>query len=435
MRDMHPLRKARKRLGYTQEILAGLTKLSKSSIERAESGKPLSSFVIQSICGFFSHEYERKVTPEELGLVDDAGEERQEGRGALYTDEENGALHETESGEDVDRREAMKKMRDIGLTLVTAPHVLLSMQPAEKYSAPVKLSPIDDESWDHFKQLLETCWHLSKGNVLEIVEPTLWAYLPRLAAGGTQPSGHQRIAAELSSQGYLLAAILAGHRDDLHARQRFCEQALAYANLAEDCNLQVAALRQLALTFDYKDRPGKAFQTYQGAIPLLGNVSPLLRSRMYAGLAYSHAKYRQTQEALRCLGLAYENFPEKPEQDPTFFYADCGYFTLILWDGLTHLDLEQAKEAEKAFGRVDGLHPKINVPERVRIEFLTYQAETFTHLRTMDAACDYLEEAVKASLALGSERRYSQASEVYQQMCVIWRHESRIRTLGDVFTG
>jgi DNA-binding XRE family transcriptional regulator len=69
MSEIHPLRKARKRLGYTQEMLADFTQLSKSSIERAEASKPLSSVVIQSLCRFFTEEYGRKVTPEELGLV------------------------------------------------------------------------------------------------------------------------------------------------------------------------------------------------------------------------------------------------------------------------------------------------------------------------------------------------------------------------------
>jgi hypothetical protein len=52
----------------------------------------------------------------------------------------------------------------------------------------------------------------------------------------------------------------------------------------------------------------------------------------------------------------------------------------------------------------------------------------------MEQAHDYLEEAVKASLALGSERRYSQAFEVYKQTRIVWRYETRIKELGNLFT-
>ena len=372
------------------------------------------------------------ASAEELGFgkrFADLGDEQQD------KERSEKALQHAESDQDVDRREAIKQIRDMSITLAAGSGVLVNRQSTEAYGDQAKLFHIDSEMWKHFEKLVETCWHLSKGNILTIVEPTLWAYLPKLAIAAQQPSQHQGIAAGITSQGYLLAAILAGHRDDLNARQQFSEQALSYADLAKDRNLQAAALRQLALTFDYKDRPRKALQTYQQTIPLLEGTSTLLRSRIYAGLADSYAQYEQEQEALRCLSLAYENFPVRPEDDPTFLYADCDYFTLILWEGLTRLDLGQPKEAERVFARVDGLRPKIKVPERVRIEFLNYQAETFTASRDMEQACAYLEEAVKASLELGSERRYSQASELYKQMRVVWRHESRIKALGDVFAG
>src|SRR5947207_10438016 len=98
------------------------------------------------------------------------------------------------------------------------------------------------------------------------------------------------------------------------------------------------------------------------------------------------------------------------------------------------LDFKQPKEAEKAFARVDGLQPQVRVPERVRIEFLNYQAETFVAMRDMERSYAYLEAAVKASLALGSERRYTQAAEVFQKRCVVWPHELRVKTLRELFT-
>lgn len=99
-----------------------------------------------------------------------------------------------------------------------------------------------------------------------------------------------------------------------------------------------------------------------------------------------------------------------------------------------YLDLKQPNEADKVFTRIDGLQPKVKVPERVRIEFLNYQAETFVAMRDMERSYAYLEAAVKASLVLGSERRYTQAAEVFQKMCVVWPHESHVKTLRELFT-
>jgi tetratricopeptide (TPR) repeat protein len=404
----HFLKKARLKLGYTQVMLADFAQVGKATIQRAERGEPLRPDTIRQLCAFFSEYYHRQVEPQELGLVYwETGQSDEQNDSALSPQAEE--EHNQESEAMMDRREAIKKLGHMGLILAAAPHVLLETTLTEQDAKTATIPELDEETWTHFEQLIETCWHLSKGNVLDIVEPTLWAYLPKLAAIATHSSKQQQIAAAITSQGYLLAAILAGHRDDLQERQSHCEQALSYGTVAKDRNLQVAALRQLALTFDYKDRPRKALQTYEQALPILSEVSPLLRARMFAGLAGSYAQFEREQDALRCISQAYESFPEQPEADPTFLYADCGYFTLVLWKGLMHLDLKQPKEAEKVFAHIDGLQPQVRIPERVRIEFLNYQAETFVALRDMERSSTYLEAAVKASLALRSRQEITVA--------------------------
>lgn len=425
----HPLRKARIGLGYTQKVLADFVQVSESTIKRAEAGKPLRVDNIHLICRYFSDRYNRQVEPQELGLISAEAEEEP-------VESEMGAMVEKPdagNSEDIDRRGVLQWLKNAGITIVATPLVAPHLPPFTDVISRSSTTKVTNEEWEHLKTLVETCWQLSKGNILQIVEPTLWAYLPRLAEFATTSSKNQALAATITSQAYLLAAILAGHRDDLDARQRLSEQALSYASLAHDRNLQVASLRQLALTYDYKNRPGKALQTYQDALPLLKDTSPLLYSRMYAGLAGSYAQFNQHQEALRSLGMAYDSFPAKPEEDPSFLYADCEYFTLVLWEGLTYLDLGQAKGAAEAFEKIDGMQPKVKVPERVRIEFLTYQAETFIASRNLEQGSAYLEEAVKASLALGSERRYSQASEVYQKMRLVWPYEAKVKALGALF--
>jgi tetratricopeptide (TPR) repeat protein len=284
-----------------------------------------------------------------------------------------------------------------------------------------------------FENLTGICWKLSQGNDLDTANRVLWAYLPKLVSLALPPSPQQPTAAKIVSQSYLLAASLAGHHNDLKARQTFSEQALLFGNVAQDRNLQIAALRQLAATFDYQGRPDKVLQTYEQALPYLNEVSPLLCARIYAGVSGIYAELGYEQESLRFLSLAYENFPEHPEIDPSFLFADCGYFTLVIWDGLAHFELHQFREAAGAFARIDGLQSNIQVPERVRAEILNHQAATFTELGDMDQACIYLEAAVQTSLRLGSERRYHESLGVFTQMKSIWSGEKQVKSLGDLF--
>jgi len=88
----------------------------------------------------------------------------------------------TESDEDVNRREATKRIATLfGTALLMTPYDLLSPQSLEQLSrALVKPAHIDTELLGHFEDITESCWHLMMRDELEIAEHTLWGYLPRL---------------------------------------------------------------------------------------------------------------------------------------------------------------------------------------------------------------------------------------------------------------
>jgi tetratricopeptide (TPR) repeat protein len=308
-----------------------------------------------------------------------------------------------------------------------------TIAPDRKLRGPGISSNTLSETLSSFENLTGICWKLSQGNDLETAERVLWAYLPKIVSLALPPSPRQPTAAKIVSQSYLLAASLAGHHNDLKARQDFCEQALLFGNVAQDRNLQIAALRQLATTYDFLRRPDKVLQTYQQALPYLSEASPLLHALIYAGISGTYAQLEWRQEAVRYLGMAYETFPVKPEDDPYFLYANGGYSTLIFCDGLNHLDFHQPQEAEKIFAQIDGLGPKMHVSEKVRISLLNCQATIFIELNDIEQACLYLEEAVKASLILGSKKLYHESLEIFAQMKGRWEGEKRIKSLGDLF--
>lgn len=297
-----------------------------------------------------------------------------------------------------------------------------------------RLQDVDKEILGYIRKLSETCWYLSKNNQLHMAEVVLWTYLPRIITLAQRHSEYQETIASYVSQGYLLAASLAGHRNDLQKRYYFSEQALLYGKLAEDHNLSVSALKQLAQTLDYLETPTQTIQTYQKALPYIRNVSPLLRSRMYAGLAGTYAQSGQEQEALRYLGLAYESFPERPEDDPSFLYVDADYFVLLLWDGLTHLDLNKPKEAYQIFNSIEILQSQRQKPlEKVRVEFLNYRAIAMVDLGELEQGSIHLEQAVKSAQALGSERLFQETFQTFRRIQTRWPEESRIKELADLF--
>ncbi|MGH2482025.1 MAG: hypothetical protein ACRDHW_20440 [Ktedonobacteraceae bacterium] len=66
---MHPLKAARFKLSYTQKMLAEFSLVGLATIQRAESGKALRGNSAMQLCSFFSEQYHRAVTPQELGLA------------------------------------------------------------------------------------------------------------------------------------------------------------------------------------------------------------------------------------------------------------------------------------------------------------------------------------------------------------------------------
>ncbi len=280
---------------------------------------------------------------------------------------------------------------------------------------------------------LATCWHLLKGTEFQQVGYLLSQYLSALEKLASQPSKSQKNIASLAAQGHLLSATLTLHQNNLLAREAHCKRAVQLGQLAEDMNLHMTALKWLAVTYYYAKRPFKALQIYQEIEPFIGHVSPLLRGSVCIKMAGVHAQCGQEQEALRYIRMAHESFPEHPEQDPCFLYADCGAPTLPIWEGLTYLDLGQSKDAWNALERVEQLAATITVSERARVEAINHQAEAAIALDDQERFRMYIEMGAKGAIALGSEKRYNEALDIYKQAKLVWSKEPRIRELQDLF--
>jgi transcriptional regulator with XRE-family HTH domain/tetratricopeptide (TPR) repeat protein len=280
---------------------------------------------------------------------------------------------------------------------------------------------------------LIACRELINEGDIASVKSTLSVYLPTLVGFVQQPAHTQR-AARLAAQGYLLATSVAEHMGRLDKMEQFSKEAYTYAQQARDVNMEVVALILLAVTYDYGHRPRKALETYQVALPHIEQLSLLVRSRLYAGLAAKSANCAEKQDASRYLGLAHEASPVHLEEDVRFpsGYVSCD--ALLFYDGITYKHLRQYEDAWKTFTQVGTLQPKPGVPEGDRVEFLTYAAEAAVGLRDMERCILYLETAGKESLQLGNEQRYAEACEVYKLAQAVWSHEAKVVKLQDLFT-
>lgn len=287
-----------------------------------------------------------------------------------------------------------------------------------------------------FEKLNEVCWDLSNNNQLDIAEQVLGIYLPRISTIAHQYSSYQPQAASLVARGYILAAEV--DKQNVVAMQAYAQQAVFYSQLTNDYNVQCDALRQEATIALVAKQPLKALMSYQKALPLLNQVSPLLRSRMYLGLASAFARCNPVlykQEALRYLGMANEHFPDKPENDPWFLYmhSSGSLSVLHLYEALTYKDLGQPKDAWKSLIKVDGLNPKLPVTDSSRLEFLNLQSKTVAVLGNMEESCAYLEASVSGADATGYTVWREEAADVYQDLVKMWPHELQVRRLGRLF--
>jgi tetratricopeptide (TPR) repeat protein len=415
MENYHPLRVVREHFNLSIRALASETSLSARTIIRAEQGLAIYPSSRSLICDYFSEKLGRTVRPVELGLLPEQADTI------------------AEQTEIIDMNKARRDLLLQALGIAGA-SLFLPIETLERIGrAATQPSAMDVASLEEVARINETCWRITNGSETAMIDQIIWDYLPGLATVAQHPFKEQELAANLAAQGYLLAGLVALDRLDFPAMERYSQLAVEHSQLAKDHNLHAAALKQQATMFLIAKEPYKALQTYQKALPFIKLISPLLRSRVYQGLANASARCGLEVDALRYLGQAYETFPDDFERDPSFLYADSGLSVLYMYDGLVRLDLDQPKQAWDAFAKVDGLHPKIVIGELTQLEFMNLQAKAAVAMRNQELSRQYIEAAAARADALKCRWGRTEAFEIYQQARLVWAGEPQIKTLGQLF--
>lgn len=269
------------------------------------------------------------------------------------------------------------------------------------------------------------------------IQQILAAYLPTLEKAARQSSHHRAVAASLAGQGYLLVGVLAAHYGKLDQLEAASRMARFYGQMAHDVNLEVAALIRLAIKYDFERLDRTSLETYQEALALPGfaTASPLLQSRVYAGLAGTHAYTHQASPALGFLSQAKDTYPQDLLSDPGYPLALSSDLSgsqtgsLALWEGLTLKHTGRHAEAVKAFSRFAHLTPMPGVLEASRAEYLNYTASVAVKQRELDMACLYFDAAYDVAWTIQHSQRLAEARDTFRDIQLLWPHEPKVKML------
>ena len=282
---------------------------------------------------------------------------------------------------------------------------------------------------------LTASWHLLRGSDLSTIDQMLSAYLLPLEGVARQRSRYQKAAAGLASQAHRISGIIALHRNQLKVREHHCRQALHYATVASDPSSRVSALISLASTYFYSSDPARAAVIFEQASDLGGGMPPLQRARVYAELSVVYGQLSREQDAIRSAELAEEIYPDQPEQDPSFLYAEFTPASLTLEQGLAYIALAEQepgrgyqRKAADIFARVENA-TSTDVPDRIRFEIINHQATTAVLLDDIDAYEMYAHRGLDGVIMLGSRQRLKEMERAWQGAMAKWPRERRIGAL------
>jgi tetratricopeptide (TPR) repeat protein len=278
------------------------------------------------------------------------------------------------------------------------------------------------------------CWHLLRGSDLSTIGQMLETYLLPLEGIAHRQSKYQQAAAGLASQAHRISGIIALHRNQLKLREHHCKRALYYATVASDPSSEASALISLASTYFYTANPEQAAIVYERASALEGKMPPLQRSRVHAELSVVYGQLNREQDAVRSAERAEQLYPDRPEQDPSFLYAEFTPASLTLEQGLACVALAEQHPSRgyqrKAVDIFSGLsRSSSGVPERIRFEIVNGQAKAAVLLNDIDAFEIHLHEGLDGAIMLGSRQRLRELQRAWRDAKAKWPNDRRVTTL------
>lgn len=319
------------------------------------------------------------------------------------------------------RREFLAHMLGVGLAIVGLP--------ATTWKWPIPPLRDPDELLQHGSGTIQACWSLLKGPDLGGVPNLLVDWLPQLDVALQRDSALRPQLAQQAAEAYIIAGLVAVLLGRNAESEWCCQQACAHAELSGDPTLQVAALKHLATKYQSARVPLLTLRTYEKALPIASDASPLLRGRTHLGIALAQAECGNRRDAEANFAMAQELFPEHPEEDPAYRYADCNRSSLHHYGGLMRLQFADPTAAWEAF---DGAFRDTSlglVPDRTVVEITNCQARAAIDAGNLDLACHHVEAGIHGAHRLQSPMRLQESMDLCRAVTTRWPREQRLRHL------
>jgi len=142
------------------------------------------------------------------------------------------------------------------------------------------------------------------------------------------------------------------------------------------------------------------------------------------------------QDAIRAAGQAEELYPDDPQDDPSFLYAEFTPASLTLERGLAYVALAEQfpgrgyqQKAAGIFGQAQASY--MGSPDRIRFEIVNHQASTAVLLGDLDAFETYMTRGRDGASQLGSRQRLKEMRMIWDRAITRWPGDQRLKALGD----
>jgi hypothetical protein len=292
-------------------------------------------------------------------------------------------------------------------------------------------SALGQKDIDAFQRLLRACWTLCDCGKIALSEQLLSVFLSSVLS----LAHRQQEAARLTAEGLRLQSILSAHQLKMTDKLTQCMQSVRFARLADDPNTLAASLHELTAALRYMGLSDALFQVFQEALSLCEQVSPPIRSGIYAGSAVSFAQRGRRREADFYIHLAYETLVEQPENAPVDLAAtDNGSAHLAEYEGMVYLELGWFQKADGVLEQFTNPLQGKRLPERNRLEMLNYQGRAALRGGDVVKYADCLEKGIEGAVSIESKKRLAEALEIFKtEMPKPWLREPSIQRVVERF--